>query len=290
MEKTLVGKDGWLFLKNDGCKELEVHCNNLCIPNEARQRSRYSPHLDKYCITIFPNKSFMYAAYLPDEYPVKYRPGFDVYKNIFGDRLLDGCEVLKGEDETFYKTDTHINFRGAYLVYCSWIRHVNQLFSLNLQAVDIPIIRKTVPSLSGLGIGIGDLTWPLNCGSTIIADTSDVYFYSDTAVAESPYMKYRVGAGSIRLLTSALEDITDSYNGKLLDWPILSSCILFIRNAGAIGKRVLIFYDSFLISTMSLYMNIFNETYMAKKIYDPALVDLVKPDYVFEFRAERFLL
>ena len=29
MEKTLIGKEDYLFLINDSCKELEIHCNNL---------------------------------------------------------------------------------------------------------------------------------------------------------------------------------------------------------------------------------------------------------------------
>ncbi len=28
MEKTLIGKDEYLFLKNDSSKEIEIHCNN----------------------------------------------------------------------------------------------------------------------------------------------------------------------------------------------------------------------------------------------------------------------
>lgn len=29
VEKTLIGKNGYLFLKNDESKELEIHCNNI---------------------------------------------------------------------------------------------------------------------------------------------------------------------------------------------------------------------------------------------------------------------
>ena len=34
----------------------------------------------------------------------------------------------------------------------------------------------------------------------------------------------------------------------------------------------------------------FNMVYMAKQIYNYELIDIIKPDYVFEFRCERFLL
>jgi hypothetical protein len=95
--------------------------------------------------------------------------------------------------------------------------------------------------------------------------------------------------GPIRLLLPTLEDVTNTRIGATLDWAIVSACILFKRNTGAVSKRAVIFYDSFLLSTMSLYMNLFNETYMVKNIYDPSLVKKINPDFVFEFRVERFL-
>lgn len=290
MEKTLLGKEGWLFLKNDAARELEVHCHNLCLPNELVQRKRYDG-IENYCLTIFPNKSYLYGAYLPEGYIAKYRPGFDVYKNIFHDRIVDGYAILQDEIETFYKTDTHMNFKGGYLIYCEWVHHVNHLFSLQIPIQKLSIIRKPVPALSELGVGIGDLTWPTNCGSLKIEDTSDLYFYPESPVTvSSPYMNYKITDGRIRLLTYSLEDTTQLYHDKILDWNILSTCMLYIKNDKCVDRRILIFYDSFLLSTMSLYMNIFNETYMAKHTYDPALVDLIKPDFVFEFRVERFLL
>jgi hypothetical protein len=289
MEKTLVGKDGWLFLQNDSCRELEVHCNNLCLSNEHFQRDRYASHMEKICLIIIPNKSYVYSQYLPAEYVVKYRPAFDMYKNIFGDRMLDGYDILKGLPETYYKTDTHINFCGAYLVYCAWIQHVNKLFDLSLPLPDHTIIREEVPSLSNLQIGVGDLTWDSNCGSIVIDSTADVFFRSETV--ESIYISYKISAdGPIKLLEPTLEDITETHEGAIMDWSIVSKYILFKKNPTGIAKKVIIFYSSCLLSTMSLYMNLFSETYMVKNIYDPMLVNQINPDLVFEFRVERFLL
>ena len=288
MEKTLVGKDGWLFLKNDSCRELEVHCNNLYLVNDSLLKDRYTSFKHKFFMTIFPNKSLVYSDYLPSNYIVKYRPGFDTYKRVLGDCLLDGYEVLKGLPDTYYKTDTHINFRGAYLVYCDWIRHVNQRFSLCLPVPNHTVVGTEVQSLSELNVGIGDLTWDSNRGSIVIERMSDLYFRSDTV--EFPYMTYTITRdGPIRLLLPTLEDVTNTRIGATLDWAIVSACILFKRNTGAVSKRAVIFYDSFLLSTMSLYMNLFNETYMVKNIYDPSLVKKINPDFVFEFRVERFL-
>ena len=289
MEKTLVGKEGWLFLKNDACRELEVHCNNLCLVAETFQRDRYARHMKKFLMTIFPNKSYLYSDQLPAGYTAKYRPGFDIYKKIFGDRLLDGYKVLKGVAETYYKTDTHVNFLGACLIHNAWILNINQQFGLSIPVPEHTIIRNEVASLSELTIGIGDLTWDSNRGSIALDSTADVYFKSDTV--ESLYMTYKIAVdGPIRLLGPTLEDITETHVGATLDWSIVSPCILFKKNPGGVSKKVLIFYDSFLCSTLSLYLNLFAATYMAKTIYDPVLVDKINPDLVFEFRVERFLL
>lgn len=53
--------------------------------------------------------------------------------------------------------------------------------------------------------------------------------------------------------------------------------------------KVLLFYDSFLANVLDLYLKLFKEVYMIKDIYDRKYIEYIKPDYVFEFRVERFL-
>jgi len=110
MEKTLIGKNDYLFLKNDESKELDIHCNNLCLVKS--DLLRYSKNINKFYITIFPNKSYIYKDYLPDNYKAKYRPSLLKYKSFFNNRLFDAYEILKNIDDTYYKTDTHINLNG----------------------------------------------------------------------------------------------------------------------------------------------------------------------------------
>jgi len=38
-----------------------------------------------------------------------------------------------------------------------------------------------------------------------------------------------------------------------------------------------------------LYIDLFYEVYMIKTIYNNNLIKLISPDFVFEFRVERFL-
>ena len=48
LTKTLVGKEGYLFLQNDTCKELEVHNNNLLLIVTDLPKK-----FDKYLFRIF---------------------------------------------------------------------------------------------------------------------------------------------------------------------------------------------------------------------------------------------
>ena len=111
VNKTLIGKNNVLFLQNDACDELNVHCNNVVKVTDATL-SRYN--FDNFMIFIFPNKSLIYKNYLPDEYVFKYRPALEIYKKKFQNNLYDLYEILKNYDDVYYNTDTHINCKGSY--------------------------------------------------------------------------------------------------------------------------------------------------------------------------------
>ena len=63
--KTLVGKNNYLFLINDTCKELEVHCNNLTLITDS-QLNRYNPVIDKFLLVVFPDKSLIHKDFLDE--------------------------------------------------------------------------------------------------------------------------------------------------------------------------------------------------------------------------------
>ena len=46
---------------------------------------------------------------------IKYRQDLDYYKSYFRDKLLDPTNLLDHTD--YYKTDSHINNKGALKVY-----------------------------------------------------------------------------------------------------------------------------------------------------------------------------
>ncbi|NBV29385.1 hypothetical protein EBS02_10330, partial [bacterium] len=247
VHKTLLGKNGYLFLINDTCQELEVHCNNV---NFVKDPSLSHLKLDHYMMTLFPNKSLLYAHYLPDGYEAKYRPAYDIYKKKLGDRLLDGYEILKPlEEETYYKTDTHINLQGNYAMYLAFIEHANRIFDLNLVAKIIRIQRRDNVELSTVGCGIGDLTWPSNLEDQILESKEDTYYF--TSDFEPFYCHYTIqnNPTAVRFLTyHYLEDVTSQLENSVVQWDILSKHILYKRNDECHHRfKVLIFYDSFLL-------------------------------------------
>jgi len=40
---------------------------------------KYETVIDKFLMIVFPNKSYICKDFLPDDYNLKYRPGFDMY-------------------------------------------------------------------------------------------------------------------------------------------------------------------------------------------------------------------
>ena len=289
LTKTLVGKEGYLFLQNDTCKELEVHNNNLLLIVTDLPK-KFDKYLNKYLLTIFPNKSYLYKQFLPDHFDIKYRPAFDVYKEYLKEQILDGYEYLKDEDDVYYKTDTHINLKGSYIIYKEFIKKIFELFDLFVEPLNIEITKVEVNSLNTIA-GIGDLTWKQNLQDTILQDTKDTY-YSSVNLTKF-YMNYKIINNDFNFLileNNKLIDYTESLQNQIVDWIVISKYIIYKNNNYEKKIKVLIFYDSFIVRNLPFYYSMFNEVYLAKQIYSELLIEIIKPDYIFEFRCERFLL
>jgi len=284
MEKTLIGKNDYFFLKNDESKELESHCNNLCTVKNSL--SRYNKYIDKFYITVFPDKSYIYKEYLPNNYEAKYRPALLKYQSFFNNRLFDTYDILKNIADTYYKTDTHINLNGAYQVYINFVKNINRLYKLDLPIKEIKIECKKDVILSELNIGLGDLTWDMNKGTQVLNNIYDNYYFSNDIIQ----IYYGTNKYNIIFYDYDLVDKCNEVNDKVIEWNILSNYILYKVNEDALDKRVVIFYDSLLLSTMGIYITMFKEVYMIKNVYDNILINKLNPDYIFEFRIERFLI
>lgn len=290
VNKTLIGKNGFLFLQNDSGNELKIHNDNLCLVQDISLQ-RYDDYKDKFLLTVFPNKSLLYKEFLPDGFDMIYRPAFDIYKNFFNDNMIDGYSVLNCFENTFYKTDTHINLNGAFIIYSNFVEKVNSLFNMNIIRKNIEIKNKLVKTLNELNLGIGDLTWKINLGDQILETIEDTYYYSNDFT--EIYLKYKVKPNDqlriLRFDKKEFIDNTDDFIDKIIDWDMLSQHILYKKNNIVPKNKCLIFYDSFLLSTLGLYLELFDEVYLSKSVFSKEIIQIIKPDYIFEFRIERFL-
>ena len=290
VNKTLIGKNGYLFLQNDSGNEIKIHNENLCLIKKG-SLNRYNSHRHKFLLTVFPNKSLIFKNYLPDGFDMKYRPAFNIYKKYFNDIIIDGYDILKNIPNTFYKTDTHINLNGAYIIYQFFIERVNLLFHMNLVRKNIHIEKIIVKSLNDTEMGIGDLTWEINLGKQVLETTEDIYYYSNDFT--KIYLNYKIiKDDSLRILLfdkSKLIDHTEHFIDRIIGWKLLSEYILYKKNNILPKLKCLIFYDSFLLSTLGLYLELFDEIYLSKSMFSRELIKLIQPDYIFEFRVERFL-
>jgi hypothetical protein len=287
--KTLIGKNGYLFLQNDSAKELEVHRNNLDITNNIFLNNVLSIK-NKYLLIVFPNKSLYNKEFLPDNYHLQYRPAFNKYANALDNHIIDGLSLFNSGDDIFYKTDTHMNIKGCLIIYNAFINKINTLFNLNIQNKLFILNKQLVESLTNLGLSIGDLTWKQNLGDQILNNIEDIYYSSNEL--KLIYPKKINNENKFKFLSSNnLDDETGKYFNTIIDLNIIYKHILYQKNEDINNKnKILIFYDSFLASTLDLYLHLFGEVYLSKSILNLELINIIKPDYIFEFRVERFLL
>ena len=288
--KTLIGKENYLFLINDASNEIEKHCvNNLSGNiNIINNYKKYN----NYYLIVYPDKSYIYNRYLPDNYKALYRPIFNYYKTELNEKILDCYEILKNEDNIYYKTDTHINLKGNCLVFNYFSDFVKKI-NINIPHVDINKLQyKYVSNLTELMFGIGDLTWQQNLGNQILENTSDHYYYDnhDEFIYNRTTINDELNLQFLILENNSLLNKTDINMKKIIDWNILSTYILYRKNDIYNNNlKIIIFYDSFLINIIHLLLNLFREIYFIKDVFNEKYINIINPDYIFEFRVERFL-
>jgi hypothetical protein len=129
-------------------------------------------------------------------------------------------------------------------------------------------------------------------GNQILESQKDTYY--EIIGSEQLYVKYVFNDTSeiktFEYIDNSIIDKTHENMNKILDWNIISKYILFKQNINCDNNfKVVIFYDSFLCRSLKLYMNLFYEVYFVKACFDINIVNIINPDYIFEFRVERFL-
>jgi hypothetical protein len=137
------GLDGWLFLTGDNL--LEDLQGRLRLSNREEERfwtilKQKKAWLEQqgiaYIFMVAPNKQSIYPEYNPRFYEQSKKVSrLEHLLTVGADRnmelLLDVRERIRSHKETarlFNKTDTHWNYRGAYLAYLALMERVRQQF------------------------------------------------------------------------------------------------------------------------------------------------------------------
>lgn len=286
MIKTLVGKDGYLFLINDSANEIGKHSESF-VPN--CNLDMYKNIFEKIFLLVFPDKSYVCRNFLPDEYnDVENCNTIDVYKDYFGNKMVYPIEII--DHTMFYKTDTHMNLFGVYNVLKYFIEHLKKNFNIELNFPEITLSSMNAKNgIINLGKGIGDLMFYHNKGNLLIENTPEIYYYSNDL--KNIYLGEKINDNSdVRILDYNLNDHTSEFNDQQIDWNIVSKYILHSEQDVGIDKKILVFYDSFSLQILDRLLKISNNVYLMKSsIYYP-VINIINPNIILELHVERFLI
>ena len=148
----LTGKEGWLYLRGDTNNILAQQTGKLKLDAEKRQgwrdlleaRVAASERLGvRWACLVVPDKESVYPEYLPDTVvPSERRPVhefLDVAREVGApvSYALDPLLAAKREGEVYAHTDTHWNFRGAYIAYRALCSEATR------QGVDLEVLEET---------------------------------------------------------------------------------------------------------------------------------------------------
>jgi hypothetical protein len=129
LNKVLIGKNGWLFLKDDTNSSIEYITGKKCLSEESVKAwgDLINTRLERckrlgisYYHLVCPEKEVVYSQYLPEDFFVSdNRPVVKILQNLKDDQVIypnyiSWIKENPGYD-IFTKGDTHWSFYGAYV-------------------------------------------------------------------------------------------------------------------------------------------------------------------------------
>ena len=142
--KTIVGKDGFLFLGNkyaaildkaQGLYPYKIEDIDQWTDKLKAIQTWYEEKGIQFIFAIAPNKSSIYPEKLPDS--IIYKQGGTITDDILTYAMKKNIKVLdlrgvlqkkKGKDWLYFKTDTHWNNKGASIGYEATIHFLNNKY------------------------------------------------------------------------------------------------------------------------------------------------------------------
>jgi hypothetical protein len=177
---------------------------------------------------------------------------------------------------------------GGYEIYKCTVPILQKKLKVDIKHVNIKI-QHIDTALDILNKGLGDLTWETNA-KNLSVDKSDRFYYS----SEYNYIymqKYKDINIDLNFFNYKFDMISVN-SDTIIDWNFISNTIISCEPQDS-KKTVIILYDSTLLGVLGLWIRTFAESqisaYFIKNTFDRKIIDLIKYDYLVEFRCERFL-
>jgi hypothetical protein len=166
LDRVLVGREDWLFLRGDSNDAIGQHTGRVHfgqgelegLRTLAGERQQTVERLGASWLTaIVPDKEMVYARFLPPGVvPVDRRPVHDYLEAMAAAGapaiyMLDEMRRAAAAGDVYMKTDTHWNYKGAFVAYRSICRELGAL-GISLDQVQEDWVRwSEVPSQGDLG-------------------------------------------------------------------------------------------------------------------------------------------
>jgi hypothetical protein len=269
LNKTLKGKDNFLFLINDSSCEIKQHFDdsyeNIFKAKDFKKNYNFKKKFCKdrnikYFFFIIPDKSLVCKDLLPFN-TANIKRNYDLIKDLVPDFSSNlNCN-------SYFKCDTHINYLGGQeLAYC-FLNYINKDF----QRDDLDkLIEKQIVIVDFLKDG--DLTSEINWS---YSEEEKLDYLQEETVS---YIH-----NSIKDITGKLPDEFKKHKTRVTEY--------WNNDKSFSDQRVLILRDSSMHILRNTLATYFKETllYWDHWVFNKKLVEWYKPDIILEIRTERFL-
>jgi len=288
VKKVLIGKDGWLYIRNKSILEnyygmRSYNAKQLKAWTDVYEKRRL--WLDEkgidFAFVIAPNKMTIYPEHLPgslntgrhttrlDQLVTTLKENSQV--KVVDLRAL--LKVAKRFNRLYFKTDTHWNYYGAFAAYKNMLREIFP----NLSPIDVSTVSNLLEKTSTIDNDVtGDLLHMLKGGTL---QYPKLYHLENACAKEVE--SYNITPASVGVKPPKAQQ-----KGNPARSLIVKAC-----NHGK--YRAIVFRDSFFSAVECFFSEHFEVVVYLQKKYDPAimedLIEKVKPDIVIEEIVERFL-
>ncbi|MFH1999726.1 MAG: hypothetical protein ABIK28_08600 [Planctomycetota bacterium] len=282
---VIIGKDDWLFERRT--HNLQDECRGVLryreeeltawIATMEKRQQWFSDHGAEFMIIVPPNKHSIYPEFLPDWMAsVGQRRLDQLIERINETSTLDLLDLrpalLRAKERTekplYHKTDTHWNYRGAFVAYQEIIKHIQRRFpgTHMIKEKDFKLV-----SEPGKAMNLGRM---LNL----------VDWLDEEKISIIPKVPLQLKAVySIQCNRALVSSISDIENQRI---------IMYTVSLRPESPKVMIFRDSFTNALTPFLAESFRETlirhHQNNRIF-PDLFQWMKPDLILYIISERAL-